>query len=327
MAKQKFVNTRFTEQSLRLLKIAERVTNQFRAERLDLTVRQMYYQYVSNYYDSIPDEWADPESGSKNNEKSYKNIVKLISKGRKAGLLDWDMFTDRVRVVDRLAMWDDPEDRLHWAAKTHRLDKWDDQPNYVMGMIEKQALEGILFQVCRQVEIPAVSNHGFSSDTLMYEIGREFHARRRHGQEIHVIYLGDHDPSGMNMGSDIKKRLEMYSEGYVEIHRVALTWDQVQQYNPPPNPTKPTDSRTDAYEEEFGEECWELDALTPTVLRDVVRDKVEELRDEDIWNESLDKQEHERELLMHLWERVVEGDVKLFLPGDSPNGKTSRKKK
>jgi len=127
-----------------------------------------------------------------------------------------------------------------------------------------------------------------------------------------VLYFGDHDPSGMDMTNDVKSRLELFSQGDVEVHRLALNFDQIELYNPPPNPAKQTDSRYQVYKKGYGEECWELDALTPTVLRDLVRDAVAELRDQEIWDDSLAVQDDQKEKLMNLAQRVKTGKVKLI---------------
>lgn len=312
MAKQRFIQKRFSEQNLRLLGVAERILSEYGRQGLDLSLRQLYYQFVSTAYDEMPDSWIDPKTKSKNNDKSYDKLGTLISNGRDAGLIDWDMIQDRGRRVNRLAMWDDPVDRLEWAAKTHRLNKWMDQPRIVWAMIEKEALEGVFLQICHQLEIPLIANKGYCSASTIHGIGREFYELREdHGKEIHVLYLGDHDPSGLDMTNDIQARLEMYSEGPVEVHRLALNFDQVQQYNPPPNPAKQTDSRYKGYVRKWGEECWELDALRPNTLTALVRAEVEALRDDDIWAESMERQDIEKDQLTDLAERVDNGKVKL----------------
>lgn len=82
---------------------------------------------------------------------------------------------------------------------------------------------------------------------------------------VHIFYLGDHDPSGIDMTRDIRERLIQFSgiqekiedmgyviEDFIRIHRLALNYDQVEQWQPPENPAKQTDSRFEAYEAEFG---------------------------------------------------------------------------
>lgn len=310
--KQKFIQKRFTPQSLRLLETINAILSKYERQNLDLSLRQLYYQLVATAYDELPDEWIDPETGSKNNTGSYKKIGDLVNNGRLAGVLDWSMLKDRGRSVDRLPTWDNPVDRLEWAAKTHRLDKWQFQPMAPWVMIEKQALEGVMIPICRKLEIPFIANKGYSSASSMYEIGREMrYARLSQGRDVIVLYLGDHDPSGLDMTNDVKTRLEMFSEGYVEIKRLALNMDQIQLYNPPPNPAKETDSRYKSYRDEWGQECWELDALTPNILIDLVSGAVNEILDEDAWEEALDRQKEEKKQLSRLAERIESGEVSL----------------
>ena len=62
---------------------------------------------------------------------------------------------------------------------------------------------------------------------------------------------------------------------------------------PPENPAKETDSRYQAYADEYGESSWELDAVEPRTLADLVREGIQELIDEGQWNKIM---EHEKEM-------------------------------
>ena len=69
----------------------------------------------------------------------------------------------------------------------------------------------------------------------------------------------------------------------VQVKRVALTMEQVQTYNPPPNPAKLTDSRCGKYMDEFGDESWELDALEPQMMTNLIQNEGTALRDDEIY--------------------------------------------
>lgn len=86
----------------------------------------------------------------------------------------------------------------------------------------------------------------------------------------------------------------------IEVKRIALNWDQIQHYNPPPNPAKTTDSRYKAYVQRFGEESWELDALEPQVIVDLIQDTIDQYRDPDLWDEAKVRQAEARERLAEL---------------------------
>ena len=112
-----------------------------------------------------------------------------------------------------------------------------------------------------------------------------------------MIYLGDHDPSGIDMGRDVRDRLELMAYEEVEVVRLALNMDQIQQYNPPPNPTKFTDSRSVGYIDQYGLESWELDALEPQVLERLVSGAIAQFLDRDKYDavveqEGADKSEY-----------------------------------
>src|SRR5206468_2818483 len=115
----------------------------------------------------------------------------------------------------------------------------------------------------------------------------------RAGKEVHIIHLGDHDPSGNDMSRDIRERIHMFLSHHregsskFELNRIALNMDQVKRYSLPPNPAKVTDSRSARYIKQYGDESWELDALEPRVLTVLIHDAVSKLRDQALWDASV----------------------------------------
>jgi hypothetical protein len=283
--KEQFIDASFRQDTLSLIDQVNRVLDQYRRLGYDLTVRQVYYQLVAK--DLIP-----------NNPKSYNRLKSVVSKGRKAGLIDWDMIVDRTRQVVIPPHWDSPADIVESAARSFRIDKWLGQPNHVEVMVEKEALAGILEPVCRDLDIPFTANKGYSSDSAMYRAGKRI--RRKHLNEdktIFILYLGDHDPSGMDMDRDIFDRLEMFGELGLEVERLALLMRQIETMDVPENPTKMSDSRAEGYVALFGDSSWELDAVEPTELARLVNEAVSGLRDEDLWNEAKGREDKMRQEL------------------------------
>lgn len=86
--------------------------------------------------------------------------------------------------------------------------------------------------------------------------------------------------------------------------------NQITQYHPPPNPAKMTDSRAEDYVAEFGDESWELDALEPAVIAALIRQAVENVRDEDYWDDMREKEKKHRENIQDVsnrWDDIVNG--------------------
>jgi hypothetical protein len=281
--KEKFIDWKFSGKSLAMIERVNGILEDYRAQGYRLSLRQLYCQLVAR--DII-----------ENSLRSYKNVGSLVSKARQAGLVDWMMLEDRNRDYAISSHWSSPASILESAAYSFRIDKWLDQPYHIEVMVEKDALSGVLNPVCRRLDIGITANKGYSSSSTMYEAGKRLLDQWEDDKKIVILYLGDHDPSGIDMTRDVEERLGLYSSlgGRVEIERLALNWDQVELWNPPPNPAKETDSRFAAYMVQFGETSWELDAIEPSELGRIVEEAVLSWRDEDRWEAAVEREEKMR---------------------------------
>jgi hypothetical protein len=291
--KELFVPKNFGAAARSMIGTVNNILAEYQASGYDLTVRQLYYQLVSR--DIIP-----------NNERSYKNTVQLVSDARLAGLIDWEIIKDRGRTCIENPHWETPADIVRSAAYSFKMDHWIKQDNYVEVMVEKQALEGVLIPVCQKLDIPFTANKGYSSSSAMYEASKRYIAAAEAGKNLYVLYLGDHDPSGIDMTRDIDERLDLFiktshnDEQSIQVNRLALNMDQVRRFKPPENPAKITDSRAESYIRKFGKSSWELDAIEPKRLASLVENAVTELIDQDEWDRSHGIQDkHKAELLKY----------------------------
>lgn len=274
-----------------MIKLVNQVIQEYQAQGYELTLRQAYYQLVARGY--IP-----------NNERSYKNIGNLINDGRLAGLIDWYAITDRTRNLRGNSHWDTPAEVIESAKYSYRLDKWEGQPNYVEVWVEKDALVDVVGQACRPLDVPFFSCRGYTSQSEMWAAAQRFIRRDDREQRI-IIHLGDHDPSGIDMTRDIQERLEMFGAD-VMVKRVALTMEQIDFYTPPPNPAKLTDSRCWGYIQKFGNESWELDALEPKVITDLITEQVTMYRDDTLYQQVCDQERREKRELQLLCDNYSE---------------------
>lgn len=253
---------KFRQKSLDLISLVNSVIQQYHAQGFELTLRQVYYQLVARGY--IP-----------NNERSYKNIGNLISDGRLAGLIDWYAIIDRTRNLRGNSHWSTPSSVIDSAMYSYRFDRWCDQPNYVEVWVEKDALVGIVASACGELDVPYFSCRGYTSQSEMWVAAQRF-LRQEHRESRTILHLGDHDPSGIDMSRDIQDRLWMFGAD-IHVKRIALNMKQIEKFNPPPNPTKLSDARATGYISDYGYECWELDALEPKVITELITKEVKQL--------------------------------------------------
>lgn len=279
--KRRYIDKNFRKSSLALIEQANEIIETYIEDGYDLTLRQLYYQFVAQ--DLFPEDrrwsltesgkWVRDPNGTKNAEPNYDWIGDKINDGRLAGLVDWDVLVDRTRKHEAKPHWDSPASVLRTAARMYGIDTREDQDEYLEVWVEKDALVGIVEKACRPLDVGYMATRGFSSQSAMKKAAERFVEADSY-YETTLIYLGDHDPSGMDISRDIQDRLKMFGSKVI-VERIALNMDQVEQYQPPPFPAKAKDSRSPAYVSKFGENSWELDALDPRILTELITEAIE----------------------------------------------------
>lgn len=324
--KEQFRLIKFQAKTLSMINSANDIIENLQEQGYTLTLRQLYYQIVAR--DLFPDDrtwkwtgskWVRDPQGTKNAQPNYKWLGHIVNEARLAGIIDWDAIEDRTRYLQGVNHWGSPRDIIGGCANGYKIDKWhpDYQGARIEVWVEKDALIGILEKSCRQLDVSWFSLRGYCSQTALYDTANRLVSYTHAGQQPVIIHLGDHDPSGMDMSRDILDRLRLLCEHKgvdVDIQRIALNMDQIEQYDPPPNPAKETDKRYAKYAEEFGDESWELDALDPGVIDELITSKVLSYRDQLQWEIALEREETERMQLQQTKDRWNEVTKLLTLP-------------
>ena len=282
--KHKYEETTFRKSSLDRISQINEIIMDYQTQGYDLSLRQLYYQLVAGGH-------------IENSEKSYKAIGNLVNDGRMAGLIDWDAIKDRTRQVhNKNGIYHGPYVVDIANAVRQEIDscfyssKWAGQGYYVEAWVEKDALSEVVAGAAEEMDIPYFAARGYSSVSALNEAAGRFARENANGKDCVIVYLGDHDPSGLDMTRDIRERMDKFGV-VVDVQRIALNLDQIQAYNPPPNPAKETDKRYADYIKRYGSGSWELDALKPQTLRDLIVNAVSTYFDDEIRTTNLKEME------------------------------------
>lgn len=285
---------------MRYLNVVQYVNEILSEYELDLTLRQIFYRLVANY-------------GYPNTNSMYTQLSKQLVKARERGDVDEERIEDRSReFLGGDYGFNDPSDFVSY--QTHRFlssprrytrRMWISQPEFVLVWIEKDALSRVVSSIADKYNVITAPSKGYASYTYIKEAVSKF----PENNPITVLHFGDHDPSGLDMTRDLEERLHRYSEleGLdlnINVQRIALTHQQVQEYNLTPNPTKTADPRATQYIEEFGNQCWELDAIEPNELQRLVSESITSHIDTSIWNQTVEQQRQERLELEELFSEI-----------------------
>lgn len=230
---------------------------------------------------------------SKMSKANTDKVSRALVWAREQNIIPWSHIVDETREVEISASWNDPNALIRAAVAQYRKDYWSSQPSRVEVWSEKGTVRGTLAPVLQEFGLPFRVMHGYGSATAVHGIAADSASSAK---PFHALYVGDWDPSGLHMSEvDLPARIEEYG-GIALIHRVALTCSDTASGLPSfEAETKCGDPRHSWFVEHYGVTCWELDALSPVILRDRVSNAIVRLLNIDQWNRMVTVEAAERE--------------------------------
>ncbi|MCX7428735.1 MAG: hypothetical protein NTW96_24300 [Planctomycetia bacterium] len=258
------------------------------AEENPMTVRQVFYRLVSM---RVIDK----------TEAEYQTVVRLLGMMRRAGEIPYSWIADATRWMRKPRTHGSLDSMLRLTAGTYRRALWDDQNVYVEVWLEKDALAGVLYDVTAEWDVPLMVTRGYPSLSFLHTAAEQI---RDEDRPCYLYYFGDLDPSGVDIPRRVERDIRQFAPD-VEIHfeRVAVTREQVEEFDLPTRPTKKSDTRSRS----FKGESVEADALPPAILRKMVSDCITQHIDADTLERTRRVEEAERDTLALIVERLEEG--------------------
>jgi len=280
-----YVERKFTPDVQRVIQQANTIIEKYEPMGLSLTLRQLYYQFVS--LGLLP-----------NNQREYDRLGRIISDARLAGLVSWTALEDRGRNLQGYRTFDSPAQSFRAATREYKIDRWANQLWRPEVWVEKQAMEGVIGSACSKLRVDFFATKGYNSQSEQWRAGQRMAQYVQKGQRPVIFHLADHDPSGFDMTDDLTSRIELFAGVPIMVVRLALNSEQVHKYSPPPNPAKETDSRFGKYKHEHGtDSSWELDALEPGVISKIIEEAILSFRDPKLWDELTEQETDDRRVM------------------------------
>jgi hypothetical protein len=187
---------------------------------------------------------------------------------RKYRIIPWRWIVDETREVERPGTWSDAESYVQTMLRYYRRDRWQHQATHVEVWSEKGTVRGTLAPVLDHYGVSFNIVHGYTSWTNSHDAAMDFRRQRR---PCVILYVGDHDPSGRHMSDvDIPHNRFQWEGVPMTLRRLAILEPEARDLQLPSFPAsdKRHDSRYQWFVDRYGDTCWELDALSPAVLRD-----------------------------------------------------------
>jgi hypothetical protein len=251
--------------------IIESINTVLKEYETRLTVRQVFYQLATRQIVPL-------------STKGYHSVVSACNKGRKQGYISWDSIEDRTRQPHTVPMWQGLDDFKHTILQAYRRDIWLNQDNYFEVWLEKNALYGLISPITSKYGITLQTITGYSSISAIYE------GSKRLNDGDTLLYLGDHDATGIDIDRSIKESFKHDHNLSIDVKRVGLLYEDIEKYNLLPNPIKESDPRAKNYPYE---KQAELDALPPDILINRIESAIRSHLDLEAYNEGMRIQKEE----------------------------------
>ena len=267
------------------------LVSEYSKRGMALTVRQIYYKVISVGY------LADLKT-------PYTSLSQVLTKARNAGLLDWNAIEDPTREHIKPSEWDNVSEILESALSWYRLPRWEGQDYYIEVIIEKQTLVTALEPITRNYHIALNVFHGNGSTTAMYDLAKRAKMAVKKKQKVILVYIGDHDPSGYDMIKSIEERMKLYAPTRpFKLLPIALTMEQIDSEHLKPIATKAKYTKKHDYIKQFGKNAWEVDALKPEILNELVKSTIHKYIDGEKMNAVIAREDEDKAELQEFVEK------------------------
>lgn len=255
-----------------------------------MTCRQVFYRLVN-------------KGAIFKTEGEYKQtVLRLLKSMRKSHEIPFSWIVDNTRWMRKPTTFSSYQQMLKHTAETYRRAVWDSQQAYCEIWLEKDALSGVLYEETSAWDVPLMVCKGYPSISFLASAAEEIQNQAEQGKETFLYYFGDHDPSGVHISRKVEEDLREFApDASIHFERVAVTPEQIEEYQLPTRPTKKTDSRS----KKFVGESVEVDAISPSELRRIARECITQHIDQRAYDSLMVAEESERKALLRIVKKAA----------------------
>lgn len=288
---------RITKAKTPMLRAVRRVLSDLR-DFHPLSARQIHYALLN---DPPLRHASKPDSVYRNDSASYKSLLDLLTRARLAGLVPMDQVADETRPVETWNVHGDVQDyiadELEVFLRTYRRDLLASQPNHIELVAEKNTVAPVVMPVAQEYCIPTTVGRGYCSLPPRAAMADRYH---RSGKEAFVLLVvSDFDPDGEEIAHSLARSLrDDFGVDQIEPVKVALTAEQVERFGLHTDvEAKKGSAHYRKFVRRYGENVFELEALSPSQLQDLVRQSIQSVLDMNAFEREQDQDRQDAQSL------------------------------
>jgi hypothetical protein len=273
-----------------------------------MTLRQLYYALVSA---GVIDK----------TEADYGRLKRVMKDAREDGIVPWEWLVDNTRSVISNRTWDSLSGLLEDSAKMYRADLMRQQNVAIQLWAESDSIGSVASQVALKYAVPTFIGRGYSARGYLWQAAKDAVEAHAGGKLVHILHVGDHDPSGVDIFRDVEETLRLYCSAiqygvsvtmarrmvtmtgddgtwWLDVERLALTPEQIEDYQLPMRPLKASDKRARNFK---GRGSVEVEALPVDELLAIVEAAITSKID----MVQLEKSRTEEQMAREVMERIA----------------------
>ena len=230
-------------------------------------------------------------------DQGYNQVQNHLTKLRRAGRVPYGWITDATRRGYHVATYSNASDFIQRVKGLYRGDLWRHADHYCEVWCESRSIAGVIEGVCEELAVSLYPAGGFTSLSLAYQAAEHINAATGDGIPAEILYVGDYDPAGILIEQSIEAELRQHLDPDVDLtfHRVGITKEQIEEYDLPTKPRNKNEKRLLDIERTV-----EAEAMPARILRDLLRDEIENFLPADALRVTKAAEESERDLLNYL---------------------------
>ncbi len=257
-----------------------------------ITLRGLFYRLVSAGVFPSTDK------------EHYNKVGRIVSRLRRCGIMPFRWIVDSLRTTHKPSSWSGLGDFCETLRGSYRLDFWRSLDDYCHVICEKDAIAGTIAPITEGYDVSLSPIRGYCSDSFAHAIGSQWAEIEK---PISCFYLGDHDPSGIDLERDVRRKLEQHSGKSFSWVRLAINPADFEEFDLIRLEPKKSDRRYRKFREQYGDACAEVDALHPNELRQRIAQAIEKLIPQDRWRRLQLVEQAERETFESTLGRFMAG--------------------
>ena len=208
-------------------------------------------------------------------DSGYNKIQNRMKEMRMNGRLPYAWISDMTRRGYFTSTWSSKNDFLTDVTRLYRRSVWKDHCyDYLEVWCESRSIVGVIEELCHELAVPLYPCGGFASLSLEYQAAEHIKTQAdAHGyNNVVILYIGDYDPSGLDIDRDLEHKMRHFLGDAIglEFRRIAITEEQIGQYDLPVKPRKKTDKRRLDITSTV-----ETEAMDASILRGLLQPEIE----------------------------------------------------